>query len=56
MERAFGAFPIELTERHVERLEGLAAAWDRPSLSPYVLLIRASYKYPKGLRIWGEAE
>jgi hypothetical protein len=46
MSRLFGAFPCELSDKHLERLEGAAATWTDVSANPFDALIR-------GIRRWG---
>src|SRR5256885_10243310 len=53
MERAFGGFPIELTEKDLNKLDGMASTWSDVSVSPYVHLIQAVKRY-KAVRIWVE--
>ena len=53
MERAFGAMPIELTEKDIPTLNGMAATWTDISVSPYVHLIQAVKRY-KAIRVWVE--
>lgn len=51
MNRAFGQFPVELDKTHLERLEGLNAAWMNPAPNPYDALIRA-IKRLGSVKIW----
>ena len=41
MHKAFGCFPLELEEKDIERLEGMAATWGEVATNPYGALVRA---------------
>lgn len=49
--KAFGKFPVELDEKHLERLEGMAAM-DTPS-GPYAKLIR-EIKRLGSVKVWAD--
>jgi len=51
MNRAFGQFPVELNQDHVERLEGMAATWTDVSVNPYDTLVRAIKRFGS-IRVW----
>lgn len=45
--RAFGELPCTLSEKDINKLEGMAATWTDVSVSPYVLLIQNIKRYKK---------
>jgi hypothetical protein len=49
MERAFAprGFPLTLTERDIDTLNGMAATWAEATVSPYVLMMSNIRKYKK---------
>lgn len=53
MNCAFGAFPIELNEKHIERLEGMRATWSDVATNPYLTLIVA-IKRLGTIKIWAD--
>ena len=56
MQLAFGAFPVELTKEHIERLEGMKATWPTAlTRNPYETLIIA-IKRIGAIKVWADKE